>query len=191
MPLLLLRGQWPGQFHRVIRNEQGEAIRTVEFSKDEPVEVSEEELELFRDDIGPALWLVEPNGSGGWTILDDGKRLQDITPGRIEYLREGEEITFSTPSKQPVPLAAGNAVKEPPETSVTSDQEKVDPTTVSTDPPATETAADAKSEQTETAAEEVPAPKGQTSSTDAATTVDTAEEQPPAVVPPKKNVDDF
>lgn len=90
MPLVMLRPNWPSkQFHRTIRTYSGvgkkrtlKSERVVQFTAAKPVEVSDDELETLRSDIGVALFECE---------LDEKSR-----PRLVESVPPPAEATTAT-----------------------------------------------------------------------------------------------
>lgn len=63
---VMLKGGWPGSFRRTIRDEEGQPVkddtgaeRVLEFGKGQIRELSADELEAVRDDIGKSLVIAK------------------------------------------------------------------------------------------------------------------------------------
>lgn len=117
MALLMLRRGWPGTFRRSIRDEKGSVIRSVEFLKDEPQEVSSGELPAFLPDIDNALVPVRIDETGRIRVIDTKE-----TP-----VSEWGEMSF--PAEKPIA----------PESSSGSGDQKPQPPKKSTKKPPAET----------------------------------------------------
>ncbi len=56
MPVaLVLRPDWPTTFRRTIRDDAGKPVRTLEFLKQTPVVVTDDEFIAMADDVGKAV----------------------------------------------------------------------------------------------------------------------------------------
>ena len=82
--IVILKPRWPGIFRRNVRDEAGEVIERLEFHPHKPVELTDEQFEAVRGDIGNALMIVNDKGK------PDKKETADIVNGDDG---EVEEIT--------------------------------------------------------------------------------------------------
>lgn len=64
MPQVMARRDWQGVFKRAVRDKDGEVVLWLEFEPGLPLDLSAEEFELVRDDIGRALQIVTPDERG-------------------------------------------------------------------------------------------------------------------------------
>lgn len=87
----MLKRDWPGNFQRTIRDEQGLELGVMHFVPGEPVEVEGDQLDGIRKDIGPALqWCqLTPDGHGLGKPHDDQSKQPTPPPAPVEV--EGDE----------------------------------------------------------------------------------------------------
>lgn len=114
-------------FRRSIRKKTGEIIRTLEFHKGKPLELTEEECHAVGPDIGKALVLVyyeEREGSSAPPVLRVDWKETEATRNHVD-MEKAEESALKADR------AVGNAPKRPPRKKA----EKPDPL-VPPDPPA-------------------------------------------------------
>lgn len=82
--LVGLNRKWQGEFSRSVRDEKGEVVERLTFTRGNPLELTEEQLEAVKGDIGNALVIIGENGKA------DKKETADVVNGDEG---ETEEIT--------------------------------------------------------------------------------------------------
>ena len=60
MKYLRLKKNWPGNFHRTLRDAKGNASKVLEFSPGEIIEVNDDEFPQLSGDVGLALEVMQP-----------------------------------------------------------------------------------------------------------------------------------
>ena len=93
--IVMLKPRWPGAFHRNVRDENGDIIECLVFVNNERVELTDEQFEAVRGDIGHALMIVSEDGK------PDRKGTADAVNGDSGT---AEEITMVADSLIPEPL---------------------------------------------------------------------------------------
>jgi len=71
---------WPGNFRRVMRDEEGNAVKTLTFTPGVPVNVSDDEYVYLMPDIGPALVDVEMDGQRPRVATAEGDKSPEAMP---------------------------------------------------------------------------------------------------------------
>lgn len=101
MPLVMLKGNWPGGvFHRSVRDAQGGIVKRLDFKAGEPVNLTGDDLLAVKDDIGHALVAVTVNGTTGKTTIVDATDLDIVAAAKASAEDEAEEEPG-----EPVPAA--------------------------------------------------------------------------------------
>lgn len=78
---LMLVGSWPGNFRRAIRDNAGEVVRIIEFSPGEVYDLTDEELEAVRNEVGVCLFPVEiDKRRGRHRPVSDPDLLRELNP---------------------------------------------------------------------------------------------------------------
>ena len=60
----MLKGNWPGNFCRTVRNEKGGVVKVLEFQPGIPVDLPDEDFDAVKNDIGKSLVPVELDEKG-------------------------------------------------------------------------------------------------------------------------------
>lgn len=74
---VMLKGNWPGNFRRSVRDEQGKVLKVLEFTPGVPVEVNDEELAAITPDIGVCIVHVQCDDKGRPRIVEDPVEVAD------------------------------------------------------------------------------------------------------------------
>lgn len=84
MPEVMIRPNWPnGRFTRTVVGKKGKK-RRIEFLKDQPVEVSDDEFLSLIPDIGAALFEVARDEKGRARLLEPQSAAAPPTPSQPE-----------------------------------------------------------------------------------------------------------
>jgi len=87
--IVMLKPRWPGTFHRNVRDDAGEVVERLSFVKGKRVELTDEQFEAVRGDIGHALMVVNEDGK------PDKKETADIVNGDEGSVEEITKVSDS------------------------------------------------------------------------------------------------
>jgi len=87
--IVILKTRWPGIFRRNVRDEAGEVVERLEFHPNKRVELTDEQFEAVRGDIGHALMVVNEDGK------PDKKETADIVNGDEGSVEEITQVADS------------------------------------------------------------------------------------------------
>ena len=123
---VVLSSGWPGSFHRTMRDQQGNTVndeagnpRVLTFTPGAPVELTADELESVRDDVGKALHFAK---------LDSGKPSPKLDREATDkFVKETAELRERQKADKPEkPAAPAKEFKPAPLAQHKSDFEKKD-----------------------------------------------------------------
>lgn len=86
MPFVMLKRNWPGNFRRTITiGKKGkETKKVLEFSPGVPVELTAQEVDALRSDIGPALQPIEFDEKARPRVISDEVEVDEPAEQSIE-----------------------------------------------------------------------------------------------------------
>lgn len=92
MPLVMLKKDWPNDFHRNIRDGKGAILDTLKFSPGEPVDVPYDKLPAIAGDLFKALFPITLDNGKPVAIPEEEFR-QDVVTAPVDIEHKTSEDT--------------------------------------------------------------------------------------------------